>query len=886
MTGADTEVDHDDTSDWYHPSASAVLEQVGSSAAGLSEQEAAARLPADGSATLAESGVVHPLTIFLAQFKNIILWILIVAGVVSAGLHEVVDAATIFTIVVLNVAIGFLQEFRAERSIAALKALTAPLAHVRRAGGVSEVPATEVVIGDVLVLEAGDIVAADARLLKTAALSVMESALTGESEAVVKQSEALESGERALADRENLVFQGTSVAAGRGQAVVFATEGQTELGQIAGLLNLTETNVATPLQQKLDSFGKLLIGAALGVVVLLFGLGLLRHVPLFELTMTSVSLAVAAVPEGLPTVVTVALSLGVLRMSRRNALVRKLAAVETLGAVSVICTDKTGTLTRSEMTVQEYAVAPNYKQELLTILVGCNNAHRTLKDGQWVTLGDPMEVALLVAGASAGIEREQIERGQPRLRELPFDSERKRNTVVRTLGQGTARAFVNGAPGLLLERCTQLASESGVRPLTADDRVRILTETSRMAHQALRVLGSAYRDLPTPLPEGSAAEAIESELVFVGLTGLHDPPRPEAREAITRCHGAGVRVVMITGDNAHTASAIARELGIATDSSRILSGIELDALTDQALAEQAPLVAVYARVTAAHKLRIIRALKAEGAIVAMTGDGVNDAPAIKHADIGIAMGKTGTEVTKQAADMIITDDNFATIVAAIEEGRGIYENISKTLEYLLAGNTGELLLMTACVVVGLPAPLLPIHLLWINLVTDGLPALCLATDPIDPAVMTRPPRPAGARLIDRHFLRTMVLNGVLTAGVTFAEYAFVLGREGPEIARTHAFTILVFAELLRSFGARSEKKPLWTIPFFTNRSLVIVVLGSLLLQVISQHSAPLSRFLKTEPVAFLDCLFLLLLGALPMVILELLKVVRLHRVFSSLQKTR
>ncbi|MDP2975914.1 MAG: cation-translocating P-type ATPase, partial [Anaerolineales bacterium] len=445
------------------------------------------------------------------------------------------------------------------------------------------------------------------------------------------------------------------------------------------------------------------------------------------------------------------------------------------------------------------------------------------EEGTWKVIGDPTEGALLAVGLKAGGDQEHIEKELPKEQEIPFDSDRKRSTVIRRMPDGKLRALINGAPDVLLERCTNLYTSNGVRPMTDEDRQNIVAQNTAMAKQALRVLGSAWRDLDKASSADLTAEAVEHDLVFVGLTGMYDPPRPEAKDAIVKCRAAGIRVVMITGDHPHTATAIAREIGIAADDDMAIAGVELDKISDDELLRRALKIGVYARVTAEHKLRIIRALKANGAVVAMTGDGVNDAPAIKGADIGIAMGKTGTEVTKQAADMIITDDNFATIVAAVEEGRGIYDNIRKTLQYLLAGNTGELLLMTVCVVVGMPAPLLPIHLLWINLVTDGLPALCLATDPIDPDVMKRQPRSRSELITNRSFLRTMVFTGFLTAGVAFAVYFFMLKAGNTETARTYAFTVLVFAELLRSFGARSETKPIWRISLFTNINLVIVV---------------------------------------------------------------
>ncbi len=839
---------------------------------------------------------------FLAQFKSLIIWVLIAAAVISGLLGERMDAIAILAIVVLNAVIGFYQEFQAEKSIAALKKMTSPHATVRRGGQVTSIPASGVVAGDILTLEAGDLIAADARLLEAASLKCVEAALTGESQAVMKQVGTLEQRDVPLGDRTNMIFMGTSVAAGTGQAVVVATAMNTELGRIAGLIEEAGSEGGTPLQKKLDSFGHLLVWATLGIVALLFGLGLLREIPPFELFMTSVSLAVAAVPEGLPAVVTVALALGVLRMSRRRALMRKLPAVETLGSTTVICTDKTGTLTVGQMTVRALYVAGQrydisgegygpdgdvYVEgektdarhaapllELATVLLGCNHAHLVQEEGTWNVIGDPTEGALLAAGAKAGGDRKHIENDLPKQHEIPFDSDRKRSTVIRKMPDGKFRAFINGAPDVLLARCTHLYTDTGVRPLTEQDRRNIVAHNDAMAQQALRVLGSAYRDLDSASAFDLTASAVESDLVFVGLSGMYDPPRQEAKEAVAKSRAAGIRVVMITGDHPRTAMAIARELGIASGDADALAGSELDKLSDDDLRQRAPKVTVYARVTAEHKLRIIRAWKANDAVVAMTGDGVNDAPAIKGADIGIAMGKSGTEVTKQASDMIITDDNFASIVAAVEEGRSIYDNIRKTLQYLLAGNTGELLLMTICVVIGLPTPLLPIHLLWINLVTDGLPALCLATDPIDPDVMTRRPRRPSERITDRSFLVTMFLTGCLTAGVSFAVYLYGLKTGTEEMARTEAFATLVFAELLRAFGGRSATKPVWRISLLSNINLAFVVLVSFGLQVWSHHNATLGLFLKTSFLSLADCVLLLAVGAIPLVVLEMVKVVR------------
>ena len=888
---------------WHTRSVEDALAQTGSAVTGLSTQEAARRLAADGPNELKEGARVSAVRLFLGQFASLIIWLLIAAGILSGVLGEVVDAVAILGIVLVNAGVGFYQEFSAERAIAALRTLTAAQAKVRRDGRIALVPATEVVAGDVLALEAGDLIAADARLFEAASLRCIESALTGESEAVSKSTAVLAGGDVPLGDRANMVFMGTGVAAGTGQAIVVGTAMTTELGRIAGLLTDAAGDASTPLQVKLDAVGRILVWAALAIVAVLFGIGWLRGTPWLELLLTSVSLAVAAVPEGLPAVVTVALSVGVQRMARRRALVRRLAAVETLGSASVICTDKTGTLTVGAMTVRALDVAGQRYEvtgegygpegevrvagvkagaahsaplaELATVLLGCNSARLVQEDSGWIVIGDPTEGALLAGGVKAGGDQARLDREWPRHHELPFDSDRKRSTTVRRKADGTLRALVNGAPGALLERCTHEYTAAGVRPLDAESRARIVERTSAMASETLRVLGSAYRDLPpTPLAE-LTTDVVERDLVFVGLTGMHDPPRPESRDAIARCRAAGIRVVMITGDHPRTAAAIAAALGIASaEGAAVVTGAELDAMPDEELRRRVPDVAVYARVTAEHKLRIVRALKATAAVVAMTGDGVNDAPAIKGADIGIAMGRTGTEVTKQAADMIVTDDNFATIVAAVEEGRGIFDNIRKTLQYLLAGNTGELLLMAVAVVAGLPAPLLPIHLLWVNLVTDGLPALCLATDPIDLEVMTRPPRGRAERITDGRFLRTMVLTGILTAAVALAVYVYMLPRSSTAIARTYAFTVLVFAELLRSFGARSERTPVWRIPLFTNVRLVVVVVLSSALQVWSQHNAALGRVLQTTPMPFADCLLLLALGTIPLAALEVMKLTR------------
>ena len=884
---------------WHTLTSEEALAALRSRREGLSADEACRQRMKDGPNALQQVQRTPWMQILLRQFKSLLIWVLVSAAILSAILGEWIDCFAVLTIIALNALIGFYQEFSAEKSIAALRHLTAPQAHAWRDGQLVTVPVTEVVRGDILQLEAGDIVAADARLLEVASLQCVESILTGESEPVTKSVTDRPEPDAPLGDRRNLVFMGTTVSAGAAKAVVTATGMRSEVGRIATLLSET-SETTTPLQKKLDSFGRILVWAALGIVVLLIGIGLLRQESPLTLFMTAVSLAVAAVPEGLPAVVTIALALGVMRMARRRALVRTLPSVETLGATTVICTDKTGTLTVGEMTAREIYVADNTFQvtgegygtegeilfegetrepehaaqllELATVLAGSNNAHLTIEDGHWRLVGDPTEGALLAAAHKAGARRDEIDRELPRHHEVPFDSDRKRRTVVRLMPNDRLRAFVNGAPELLLDHCTHIYSGAGVRPMTHHARETIASVTSSMAERGLRVLGSAYRDLPGRSARHFKPHELEKELVFVGLVGMQDPPRPEAKEAVAHCRRAGIHVVMITGDHPRTALAVARELGIANESSLVVSGAELEKLPARELQSLAPRIAVYARVTAADKLRIVQAWKANGAIVAMTGDGVNDAPAIKGADIGVAMGRTGTEVTKQAADLIITDDNFASIVGAVEEGRGIYDNIRKTLQYLLASNTGELLLVMSSVAVGNPLPLLPVHLLWINLVTDGPPALCLAADPIDHDVLNRPPRAVSAPLADRHFLGRVLVAGVASALTGLAVFMHFLNTRTVEEARTAAFSVLVFAQLLLALGFRSDAKPLWKLPPFGNWKLLAVITASMAFQFFCVQNPTLGNLLKIAPLSLFDCFLLLSIAFIPLLGLEMMKV--------------
>lgn len=891
---------------WHHQSVPEVARLLASDVGqGLADREAAARLARYGPNKLREGKRFSAAAIFLNQFKSLVIWVLIGAAAVSAALGETVDGVAIIAIVVLNAVIGFIQEYRAERAAAALARLTAPRCRVLRGGHSVVVDAAEIVPGDILLLEGGDLVAADARLIQASALHINEAPLTGESQTVEKLADILPP-ETPLAERKNMAFLGTSVSGGSGRALVVDTGMETELGHIARLLE-TAGSGTTPLQQRLDRVARLLLWVCLGIVALIFGLGLLRGIAPFELFLSAVSLAVAAIPEGLPAVVTVALALGVHRMVQRNALVRHLPSVETLGCAEVICTDKTGTLTMGEMTVRKliapdslYRVSgegyategaffvgdaesdPSESPELLALLrasAACNDAELTVTDGRPGIVGDPTEGALLVAAAKGNINRWSIETEMPRLATIPFDSDRKRMTVIRSR-ENRPWAFVKGAPEVILSRCTRICTGQGVRELTESDRTRLLQSNTLLAHDALRVLAIAERPLAgfEPGEDAMANDAgVEQGLTFLGLAGLQDPPRAEVKEAVAKCKRAGIKTVMITGDHPDTARSIARELGILGKGDEVLVGADLDRLGDEALKERVAQVSVYARVTAEHKLRIVRAWKTRGAVVAMTGDGVNDAPALKEASIGIAMGITGTEVTKEAADIIITDDNFASIVAAVEEGRGIYDNIAKTLEYLLAGNVAELIVMLGAILLGWPLPLLPLHLLWINLVTDGLPALALAADPIDSGVLDRPPRRSQAELLNRDFFERTLFAGLLTAGVTFGVFAYELYIDNSlEQARNAAFTALVIAELLRAFGARSEHRTIWQMGMFSNMRLFLIVALSFVFQLAIHHIPMLQTLFQLEPITLNQCVVWIGLGLIPMMILEFRKVIRLR----------
>ncbi len=881
---------------------------------GLSDEDARARLAQYGSNELAAEEPLPAWRRFLSQFQDVLVILLLMATAISAALWVVerdaalpYEAIAIFAVVLLNATMGYVQESRAEAAVAALRAMSAADAAVIRGGERRSVPAAEIVPGDVILIEEGDTIPADGRLIESAALQTAEAALTGESLPITKDTAAIPD-EVPLGDRDNMVFSGTAATYGHGKAVVTATGMRTEMGRIAGLLKATPDET-TPLQRELDRTGKVLGLVVVAIaVVMIVTIVVVEDVgnvgALFDVLILGVALAVAAVPEGLPAVVTAVLSIGVQRMARRNAIVRHLAAVETLGSATVIASDKTGTLTKNEMTVRVVVTASGRVtfdgsgytpqgavhadegrpldgplrvevERTLAAADRANNASIHETAGKWTVQGDPTEGALLVAARKCGLSSDALDARLPRVGEVPFSSERKLMSTMHRDAQQQDRGvvFTKGAPDVLLTRCTRELVGEERRPLTPDRRAAILETNDALAGQALRTLGVAGRWLTgEALAEHSAHpdERVEHDLVFAGLIGIIDPPRPEARDAVARATHAGIRPIMITGDHPRTASVIARELGISTDG-RTTTGAELEQLSPDALSRMVASVSVYARVDPEHKLRIVDALKRSGAVVAMTGDGVNDAPALKKADIGVAMGITGTDVSKEAADMVLSDDNFASIVAAIEEGRAIFANIRKFLRYLLSSNIGEVMTMFFGVLlarqIGLEIgggaivlPLLATQILWINLVTDGLPALALGVDPADDGLMERPPRPVGERVITPAMWRGIIFVGVImAAGTLFVLDAslpggFVDGTGDLRYAQTMAFTTLMLFQIFNVFNARSDDQSVF-VHLFTNRWLWAAAAVSVVLQFVVVYVPFLQNAFGTAPLSARDWLF-------------------------------
>jgi P-type Ca2+ transporter type 2C len=878
-------------SGWHGLEVSEVLERLGTDPAhGLSEDEAKRRLAEHGPNELQAARRISPWAILLDQLKNVLILVLLAAVGVSASLGDVLEAAVIAAIVLLAVLLGFFQEFRAERAIEALREMAAPTATVVRGGEEREVPARDLVPGDVLLIQAGDRIPADARLVEAVNLKAEESALTGESEPVDKTAGPLPP-DLGLGDRANMVWAGTAATYGRGRAVVVATGMETEFGRIARMLDTVEEG-RTPLQRNLDRVGRSLALAGLAVVLLVVALGLLRGQPFLEMLVSGIALAVAVVPEALPAVVTISLALGVQRMVKRHVLVRHLPAVETLGSVSVICSDKTGTLTRNEMTVRRlYAAGRTYEitgagyapqgsllldgqeveppqpvLELLRAAVLASDARLT-RGGEggeagWRIQGDPTEGALIVAAAKLGLDKGALDERYPRVDEIPFTSESKRMTTLHETPEGVT-AFSKGAPEVILQACARQLGESDEGPLDDAGREAILAAAQSMAASALRVLAVARK-------RGAQPADAERGLTFLGLAGMIDPPRPEVKEAIRTCERAGIKPRMITGDHPLTAQAIARELGVLR-SGRAVSGTELDGMDDTALARESEAIEVYARVSPAHKLRIVTALQERGHAVAMTGDGVNDAPALKKADIGIAMGITGTDVTKEAADMTLLDDNFASIVAAVEEGRGVFDNIKKYLMFLLSSNIGEMGLMAGASLAGLPLPLSAVQILYVNLATDGLPALALAVDPPEDDLMERPPRDPHRGIFTRPVVTLMLIGGLWSTLVNLGLFAWALhsGR-GLRATMTMTFVSLVLIQFHKAYSYRSDRHSALRHPF-SNRWLNLAIAWELALLALVVYLPAMRELFGTYALPLADWLLVNVLAATVAPVLELAK---------------
>ncbi|WP_336763568.1 cation-translocating P-type ATPase [Paenibacillus sp. USHLN196] len=893
---------------------------------GLTDEAAAEKRKAIGSNELSEGKRISPITLLLNQFKDFMVLVLMGATLVSGLLGEYLDAVTIVAIIVLNAILGFVQEFRAERSLRALKQLSAPLAKVLRSGQEVHLAAKQLVPGDIVMVESGDRIPADVRWLETNSLDVEESALTGESVPVSKHCLPIADEDVPLGDQKNIGFMGTMVTRGTAKGVVIRTGMETEMGKIADLIQNTEEQ-ETPLQHRLEQLGKILIFVALGLTVMVVVAGILHGQPAVGMFLAGVSLAVAAIPEGLPAIVTIALALGVQRMIKRKAIVRKLPSVETLGCASVICSDKTGTLTQNKMTVTDVwlegrnikVTGDGYAPEgqmlengrtvelksdqslrrMLQISALCNNASivesvasevgskkkgkDNKKDGKktkkddfkeetvqrdnvfWELKGDPTEGALVTLASKMGLTPAGLKELYARQQEFPFDSERKRMSVL-VHHQGGRMIYTKGAPDVLIGHCSYILWEGKVVPFTGTLRQKVMAANESMAGAALRVLGMAYREVR---PEEKVADehAAESQLVFVGLAGMIDPPRREVRDAIATCRKAGIRTVMITGDHGTTAEAIAHQLGILPRGGASLSGQQLAGMTDDQLDKQVEGIYVFSRVSPEHKLRIVKSLQRKGHVVAMTGDGVNDAPAIKAADIGIAMGITGTDVTKEASALILSDDNFSTIVAAIEEGRNIYENIRKFIRYLLASNVGEILTMFFAMMMGLPLPLVPIQILWVNLVTDGLPAMALGVDQPEKDLMEHKPRGAKENIFARRLGWKIVSRGVLIGLCTLGAFWLTLqaapDNPGQLIkAQSVAFATLVLAQLIHVFDCRSSRSIFHRNPL-QNKYLVLAVISSVVLMLIVMYVEPLQPIFKTVPLGLREWAICIVAAGIP-----------------------
>jgi Ca2+-transporting ATPase len=885
---------------WHTRRAGDVLQTLESSRMGLSSREAQRRLEQYGFNELKEKKKKTPLVMFFDQFRDFMIIVLIVAAVISGFLGELSDTIAIMVIIVLNAVVGFVQEYRAEKAMASLKKMAAPSATVIRDGMPATIPALELVPGDMVTLEAGKVVPADMRLIESVQLKVEEAALTGESMAVEKNMMALPDEHLSIGDRKNMAYKGTFVIYGRGTGIVIATGMDTELGSIAAMLQ-EEEEVKTPLQKRLALFGRKLALGVLVICALVFSIGITRGEPPLFMLLTAISLAVAAIPEALPAVVTISLALGARKMMKQNALIRRLPAVETLGSVTYICTDKTGTLTLNKMTVEEISVdgkrltstdmsdmvndtrdtdpaLPLTPFPMFLKALALNNDARQESSGN--VLGDPTEVALYHFAQRHGFGREEIEKKFPRIREIPFDAARRcmttfhRNTgddgVVKS---GAYVSFTKGAVEVIVEKSTAVLTSKGEIPLNREEVLRIY-ET--MAADGLRTLGIAMRRWDE-LPDEMSPDEVEKGLIFLGVAGIMDPPREEARDAVSQCKRAGIKPVMITGDHPFTAKVIAQRLGILDrDTDNIITGREIESMGLKEFEERVEQIRVYARVVPEQKLKIVKALQERGQFVAMTGDGVNDAPALKRADIGVAMGIAGTDVAKESADMILLDDNFATIVKAVREGRRIYDNIRKFLKYLLATNSGELWTLTLAPLMGLPVPLLPIQILWINLMTDSLPALALSVEPEEADIMKRPPRKPRENILSGGMLISVLWIGLLMGALSLTVQAWNL-KEGNEHWQTMVFSFLCLSQLWNVLAIRSERKSLFSIGILSNKPLIAAVLLSFLLQMAVVYIPFLNPVFKTKPLGLNELMITIGLSSVVFIAVEVSKWIKRGR---------
>lgn len=890
---------------WYSRTTDEVFTELGSQPAGLTQAEAAERLQKYGPNEIQAAKRISAWQILLEQFKNILILILLGATILSLFLGHGVESIVIAVIVLFAVFLGFFQEYRAERAIEALREMAAPTASVLRDGEEIKIPARELVPGDVVLLHTGDRIPADGRLLDAINLQIEEAALTGESVPVEKQTDALPDVDLGVGDRKNMVYAGTAATYGRGRALVVATGMNTEFGKIAQLLQTVETS-RTPLQQNLDKVGTALARAAFVVVALIVAVGLLRDQPFVEMLIFGIALAVAVVPEALPAVVTISLAIGVQKMVKRNALIRRLPAVETLGSTSVICSDKTGTLTKDEMTARKLYAAgelfsvsgagyvpvgefsqngkklshlPDGLRQMLTAAVLASDT--TLIRGEdhgsstdWDIKGDPTEGAFVVAAAKAGLQKESLDAEYPRINEIPFTSESKRMTTLHRTDGGVV-AYAKGAPEIILDDCKLQLTPDGLKPMDDRAREQILKAAADMAKDALRVLAVASKPDVT-------LETAQTDMTFLGLAGMIDPPRDEVKGAIEICEEAGIRPVMITGDHPITARAVAGELGL-LKTGRVVTGAELETMSDEQFKKEVETIDVYARVSPAHKLRVVTALQANEHIVAMTGDGVNDAPALKKADIGIAMGITGTDVTKEAAAMTLTDDNFASIVAAVEEGRGVFGNIKKYLMYLLSSNIGEIGLMAGSTLLGLPLPLTAVQILYVNLATDGLPALALAVDPAEKDLMKRKPRNQKSGIFTRPVVALMLAGGIWSTIVNLGLFIWALnsGRSQAE-AMTMTFVSLVLIQFFKAYNFRSDRNSVFDKPF-ANKWLNRAIVWEVILLLVIVYLPSLHEAFSTFSLTLEDWLIVLVLALTISPVLELVKWMERRGWFGALE---